>query len=143
MNKEFIPYEQALALKELGFDESCIAFYKDDNNLKAIDQHWGSSVSGMSKQLNYYIDDLTLAPTYSQVFRWFRENHKWQHRIEATTDQHSNKLGYNYWIWNPLTKEEYWTEPRDRPAGDWVYETYEEAELACLNKLIELVRPNE
>lgn len=25
MNKEFIPYEQALNLKELGFDEPCIA----------------------------------------------------------------------------------------------------------------------
>ena len=24
MNKEFIPYEEALALKELGFDEECI-----------------------------------------------------------------------------------------------------------------------
>jgi hypothetical protein len=27
MNKEFIPYEQALALKELGFDEPCLANY--------------------------------------------------------------------------------------------------------------------
>jgi hypothetical protein len=25
MEKEFIPYEQALALKELGFDEKCFA----------------------------------------------------------------------------------------------------------------------
>lgn len=29
MNKEFVPYEQALALKELGFNETCIAFYYD------------------------------------------------------------------------------------------------------------------
>ena len=27
MNKEFIPYEQALALKELGFDEPCFGHY--------------------------------------------------------------------------------------------------------------------
>jgi hypothetical protein len=27
MNKEFVPYEQALALKELGFDEPCFGFY--------------------------------------------------------------------------------------------------------------------
>ena len=27
MDKEFIPYEQALALKELGFDEPCFATY--------------------------------------------------------------------------------------------------------------------
>jgi len=28
--------------------------------------------------------------------------------------------------------------PKNRPTGDWEYETYEEAELDCLNKLIEL-----
>jgi hypothetical protein len=27
MNKEFIPYEQALELKELGFDEHCFCFF--------------------------------------------------------------------------------------------------------------------
>jgi hypothetical protein len=27
MKENFITYEQALALKELGFDEPCIAFY--------------------------------------------------------------------------------------------------------------------
>jgi hypothetical protein len=31
MNKEFIPYEQALSLKELGFDEECFNYYDDDN----------------------------------------------------------------------------------------------------------------
>ena len=34
MTKEFIPYEQALALKELGFDEHCLASfytYTDEN----------------------------------------------------------------------------------------------------------------
>ena len=27
MEKEFIPYKQALALKELGFDEPCLFLY--------------------------------------------------------------------------------------------------------------------
>ena len=27
MNKEFIPYEQALHLKELGFNEGCFGYY--------------------------------------------------------------------------------------------------------------------
>jgi hypothetical protein len=30
MNKEFIPYEQALDLKELGFDEPCFGWYSKD-----------------------------------------------------------------------------------------------------------------
>ena len=32
MNKEFIPYEQTLALKELGFDEECLAII-DQNRI--------------------------------------------------------------------------------------------------------------
>ncbi len=32
MNKEFIPYEQALALKELGFDEPCFGYYVIDRD---------------------------------------------------------------------------------------------------------------
>ena len=34
MKKEFIPYKYALELKELGFDEQCIAYYinNQDNN---------------------------------------------------------------------------------------------------------------
>lgn len=27
LDKEFIPYQEALALKELGFDEPCFGFY--------------------------------------------------------------------------------------------------------------------
>jgi hypothetical protein len=30
--KEFIPYEQALALKKLGFDESCLGYYNALSN---------------------------------------------------------------------------------------------------------------
>jgi hypothetical protein len=31
MKKEFISYEQALALKELGFDEPCFGYWKSKN----------------------------------------------------------------------------------------------------------------
>ena len=35
MNKEFIPYEQALVLKELGFDEPCFGYYNDYKNISS------------------------------------------------------------------------------------------------------------
>ena len=61
MNKEFIPYEQALELKELGFDERTLrAYYKESEQLLDI----GSG--------NMYD---TKAPLYQQAFRWFREKH--------------------------------------------------------------------
>ena len=63
-----------------------------------------------------------------------------QFSVEATSDQHNRELGYNYWIWNHKTGEEYHTMPKNRPSGDWEYKTYEEADLAGLNKLIEIVK---
>ena len=55
MNKEFVKYEQALALKELGFDEPCMSS-RDMNNGKGLIQ----------------------LPLYQQAFRWFREKHNLQ-----------------------------------------------------------------
>lgn len=36
MIREFVPYQQALDLKELGFNESCIGFRKEDGMFKEI-----------------------------------------------------------------------------------------------------------
>jgi hypothetical protein len=30
--------------------------------------------------------------------------------------------------------------PMNKPSGDWEFKTYEEAELACLLKLIEIIK---
>ena len=63
MNKEFIPYEQALELKELGFDEPCMAayvlgqfYFKGDNYI------YGSKD----------IPNIN-APLYQQVVEWLRQ----------------------------------------------------------------------
>ena len=139
MNKEFVPYEQALALKELGFDEPCFGYYYTTN---------GKDWQFAEKSEYYRLDDeinigskfSLLAPTFSQAFRWFREKYDWQHSIEPTSDQHSRELGYNYCLWSYKTGEEYNTMPQNCPSGDWEFEKYEEAELACLIKLIEIVK---
>jgi hypothetical protein len=139
MEKEFIPYEQALSLKELGFEspypiggyQGGKVFYYEKGELYYDGRPMYSS-DNHSGQL--------LAPLYQQVFRWFREKCNIQATIEPTKDQHRFELGFNYWIWNTKTAEEWFTEPRDRPAGDYVFDTYEEAELECLKKLIEIVK---
>jgi hypothetical protein len=139
MEKELVPYAEALELKELGFGKPCFAYYYTLN---------GKDWKFAEKTEYYRLDDeinigpkfSLLAPTFSQAFRFFREKHSWQHSIDPTSDQHSFKLGYNYWIWNNKTGEEHHTMPKNKPSGDWEYETYEEAELACLRKLIEIVK---
>jgi len=139
MDVEFVSYNEALTLKELGFDESCFGVYQPEMDGKYylfsidIDSIGSNNSDGVE-----FIK--CTAPTYSQAFRFFREKYSWQHSIDATSDQHSFELGYNYWIWNNKTGEEYHTMPKNRPSGDWEYKTYEEAELACLKKLIEIVK---
>ena len=68
MEKEFIPYEQALALKELGFDEKCCAAYykKYDNEIGYHKVH---------RDFNFVALTVS-APLYQQAFRWFREKYQ-------------------------------------------------------------------
>jgi len=67
MNKEFVPYEQALALKELGFNEECFAhFVKHYDEIKCIlnsddfDEWWTNNSDNLECK----------APLYQQAFRW-------------------------------------------------------------------------
>ena len=76
MNKEFIPYEQALELKELGFDEPCLAFYDG----KETNQVYYNSVRNGSGDYEPFKNNERLkwfgAPLYQQAFRWFREKYQ-------------------------------------------------------------------
>jgi len=133
MENEFISYTEALALKELGFNQPCFGYYTGDKKHLLIRPNMGRR----NEDLN---DVVCTAPLYQQAFRWFREKYKIQATIEPTKDQHRFELGFNYWIWNTETAEEWFTEPRDRPAGDYIFDSYGEAELECLKKLIEIIK---
>jgi hypothetical protein len=74
MEKEFVTYEQALALKELEFDEPCIAFYTHQGQFIMMRQEeedkistWKNSYVPLGRQY--------AAPTYQQAFRFFREKY--------------------------------------------------------------------
>ena len=78
MNKEFIPYEQALELKELGFDESCIATYRHDGDFNIVEQN------GLFWEVKTNPNTHCAAPLYQQAFRWFREKYKFTYSIGKT-----------------------------------------------------------
>ena len=125
MTKEFIPYEQALELKELGFDEPCLTLITPNGTLESIDMEDWEKVSGTIS-----------APLYQQVFRWFRE----KHNIIAYTKIYIIRDGvdeYHYEI-----KIDKIRLHMENPYSINTFKTYEEAELACLIKLIELVKQN-
>ena len=117
--KEFIPYKQALALKELGFDEPCFGYWNIDpylpnptfNLVKPFDHEW-----------------CIPAPLYQQAFRWFREKYDFKSWVEEHT---SDTFIYEI---RPHILTHY------KEGEVYVYTIYEETELACLNKLIEITK---
>jgi hypothetical protein len=119
MKNEFIPYEQALELKELGFKEDCLASYYHAGKRLGIGEYINHG--------NYTI----LAPLYHQAFRWFREKHGLVGIIKFGTNDFTYNV-YNEDGMGLLTKESL-----------NFNSTYEEAELECLKKLIEIVKTNE
>ena len=121
MNKEFIPYEQALELKELGFDEECISSWLG-NDYMVPHRNW-------QKGNEKYIS----APLYQQAFRWFREKYDLASQIHPMVESESKQYVWHYMIRNI---NEYLT---TFDIETWA-NTYEEAELACLIKLIEIVK---
>lgn len=125
MEKEFVPYQEASALKELGFYEYCMGAcyyeFKDKGNTHVLlhtpDEY--DSKSGVD------------APLYQQAFRWFREKHDISYQI--TRHKGINDPSYIYYsvtICNGWKKPLVLSTPRD----------YEEAELACLRKLIQIIK---
>lgn len=67
MNKEFVPYDIAMVMKELGFDEPCFGYY---NSLDYISEE-GVKNSNCNKP--GMKGTYCAAPLYQQVFRWFRD----------------------------------------------------------------------
>lgn len=127
MNKEFIPYEEALALKELGFDEECLFRYTAQEDLTNKGCYDNSSPSDAMLTAYEIHESHILAPLYQQAFRWFREEHN-LHSLIMPKITPSNTIVY------------YLYEGKVKNNWENCFETYEEAELECLRKLIEIVK---
>ena len=93
MKNEFIPYEQALALKELGFGERCMALYNEEG--KTI--HLSLNLPNIKPYFR--------APLYQQAFRWFREKHGLRHFIEYDNG-HYNAVVQSSLVYHCDTHEE-------------------------------------
>ena len=148
LEKEFVPYEQALALKELGFNESCLAhligfgdgtiengkyvinyqqvFYPNDF-IESDDK---------AEELGLHPFGICGVPLYQQAFRWFRKKYNIDAWVQPFVAQSKKNIpylpdeSYGYFIFKD---------------GVFVCDKVdllepEEAELACLIKLIEIVK---
>ena len=136
MDKEFISYEIALKLKELGFDEPCLGFYDGKGDTKV----YFNNKRDASGDFIPFVKNERLTwfgvPTYSQAFKWFREKHglyvsinihadnMWSVVVKSMTSNSTHTSGY---VVDLINK------------GYSTFKTYEEAESACLEKLIEII----
>ena len=123
MEKEFIPYNLALELKELGFDEPCqLGWYLPHSEIAikaGVEPNYWQLIP------THPLLNQIAAPTFSQCFRWFRE-----------------KYNLSSWIYNSDVKKYWFTILQNGRIVKSHKEllTYEEAELACIVKLIEIVK---
>jgi hypothetical protein len=146
MDKEFVPYPLALRMKQLGFDEPCFAYY--NYYIKGVPLNmYGSDYNGTGQP----------APTWNSAFRWFRENYNLVHEISWS--KYKGGLNFDYDVFSLVLPTDDELGDEDDIASDKSMETYdslidkdfrhkesdtyEEAELACLTKLIEIVEQKE
>lgn len=117
MTEQFVPFELAVKLKELGFDELCLSRW-DGGGFKMLPAY--------DPLRNSEIKEVWFCalPLWQQAFDWFREKHNLTSWIYQ-----SNDSKYHSAI---LIEARYLN-------GNLMFKTYEEARLACLQELIKIV----
>ena len=155
MKELFLEYEDALALKELGFDEPCLAgffHYVSDNPEKARqlltpkDSIFGENY--MFKNSVDFIEQLSMAvnhhpicnkncsaPLYQQAFKFFREKYNLHSYITCSCTV-NEILSYD-WVIHKLMNN---GKNKDENFITDYEQTFKKAELECLKKLIKLAK---
>ncbi len=116
MEKELVPYVQSLQLKELGFNEPCFGYFDCERDFQFVPNKKKFLICEVAR------------PTFSQAFTFFRE--KYGLYIQP------NRIVDSEGIWYYFTIS---TKRTDVCEGSFIYE---QAELACLEKVIEIVKEN-
>lgn len=144
MENNFVPYQIAIDMKAIGFDEPCFMYYdhrdgvslKSDNTLVKLPNE---KVYPVILENTY---NVVKAPLYQQAFRFFREKYNIILDIVAFYDEHQLPLTYynpqkpkGYFVWDYY--DENFTEEKAIK-----FESYEEAELEGIKKLIEICKKN-
>ena len=123
MNKQFIPYELALKLRKLGFDDYVFAFYWIDTKQLILD-----SPNYLGKHHGVHLQ----ATTWQQAFDWILDNYKlyaipiptvtmnWTFKTMSVVEGEVEVTPYTY------------VEAED-------YSSYEQARLESLKELIRLI----
>tara|TARA_B100000767_G_scaffold230272_1_gene221270 strand:- start:51 stop:461 length:411 start_codon:yes stop_codon:yes gene_type:complete len=128
--KDFIPLEQALDLKYLGYDEKSFGYFSDSNFIHA------PVIMGKLYPIssNKIKTNECLSPLYQEAFRWLRL--KWGYNSWVEQTGNINNYLYNYKIYGNGV----YHRPIHTPSNYPYCKSYEEAELELLKELIIIVK---
>ena len=128
MKDLFVSYEQAIQLKQLGFDEPCLKVGNPNGHIlwKFMDvlDVEGVDVGDIMKEK--FDDRFVEIPLKQQVYVWFMEKQGLNSWILSISDPKETDTKYSYKIKNC--------------DDELLFDNLEEAEDACINKLIEILK---
>jgi hypothetical protein len=137
MKDLFVTYEQALQLKELGFDEPCLKVGNPNGHIlwkfmDVLDVEGVDIGDIMKEKFDYKFVEI---PLKQQVLQWFREKHN---LLVCIRKFNYNGSGSDFnGFYYTTTKD---NEIIDIHGADEKSETYEEAEEKCIDKLIKIIK---
>jgi hypothetical protein len=135
IKKEFIPYELALRLKTLGYNEPCMVYF-EQGILKRFEPNF-LDVQILNSDFNNRLEGHHLsscsAPTWQSVFKWFRER-DFHTTIESYHCLGNDKpfgLGIDQKINGIWDYVDY--------SGDGNFDTYEDAQIKAIESILEIM----
>lgn len=142
MNELFIPYEQALELKELGFNEECFMYFSITTHNYQVDKHGIMSTINIGDSLDeekikyfesLFGDDFKYIsrPTYQQVFNWFDKKYELYTSVNIDFRYNIKSEKKKVYIWN--------IQNIDNILCKGFEYVREDSELCCIKNLISTV----
>jgi len=116
-----VPIDIVKKLKDINFNEKCFFYLQYQRGTQLVLKNPFSLSTETVRNYNLHFDDISL-PTWDQVFKWFRRKNIHSH-IEYTSDNDSFKIKI---------------EGIHLHTTESFFKTYEEAQKALINKLIEI-----
>lgn len=134
----FVPFELAVKLKELGFNERCLAYYSgsDGQDKTLYTYHISFSINSTTTQYHSNISDKNYtfsAPIWQQAFDWFREKYSLVGEPIPYYGDSERPMGWQWQVWNTKSGE------IEKSQGMTFCSEYNVAKNFCLEKLIEIV----
>lgn len=146
MENEFIPYEESLELKKLGFNESCLAYYNERCKLFLINTssfitkndyiHWKCRLYNIFNRTAK--SKLCTAPTFPAVFKWIRK----VYGIQCFPDYiYYDEFHYGYrWVKKDGSYGEWWYDAELANTDEEVYHSPEIVQIEFLKELIKMIK---